>query len=171
MGKRTANGAPLEFIMETALRWDSDECLHWPYASIKGYGVLAYNGKRWLAHRLVCRISHGPSPDEANDAAHECGKGHLGCVNPKHLKWKSRSDNISDKILHGTHKSGDAHWNFRVTPEVTEAILAMKGKASQRRIGEKFGVSQMTVSRIHSGKAAVCLNTSCEGLAKSKEAV
>lgn len=50
----------------------------------------------------MCQKAHGDPPSPKHDAAHSCGRGHEGCVNPNHLSWKTKKQNQADRITHGT---------------------------------------------------------------------
>jgi hypothetical protein len=76
----------------TALGWlkehigyDGDECLTWPYSLDKktGHGSVNVNRKIEDPSRLMCAFAHGEPPTPRHEAAHSCGKGHKGCVNPR----------------------------------------------------------------------------------------
>lgn len=83
------------------LPYDGDDCLTWPYATDKdGYGLGELGGKIRRAHRYICMLAHGAPPTQRHQAAHSCGKGHLGCVNPRHLRWATNSENQLDRWAH-----------------------------------------------------------------------
>ena len=50
----------------------------------KGYGVLSYRGKRWLAHRLAYTLKHAEIPHRLV-LDHMCNMGKEGCCNPDHV--------------------------------------------------------------------------------------
>lgn len=78
---RTAQGEPEKFLREVVLPYDGDECLLWPFARSRGgYGKIAVNSRLRTVSRLICEDAHGPPPTAIHEAAHSCGKGHLGCV-------------------------------------------------------------------------------------------
>lgn len=105
IGGRVDNGALLNFIETVVISHASDDCLIWPYGrSDNGYGTLRVGGKKWYAHRYVCFLRHGHPPTTGLDAAHSCGNGQLGCVNPGHLRWATRAENVADAIEHGTFR-------------------------------------------------------------------
>jgi hypothetical protein len=89
-------------VIRAALESDTDECLFWPFARTwNGYGVAHWQGKVTAANRVVCELAHGAPPTNGvYYAAHSCGKGHLGCYNPKHLRWATPSDNGFDTMWH-----------------------------------------------------------------------
>ena len=131
-------------------------CLVWPFSvNWNGYGHLRPPGlgKTVYAHRYMCELVHGPAPTETHQASHSCGNGRGGCVNPKHLGWKTPSDNMMDRRAHGTSKR-TKRWSQRTSlnqDQVAE-IKALKGKMNQREIAEKFGISYQHVSFVQQGK-------------------
>lgn len=99
---RSKNGDGDKFI-EMALNHSGNGCLIWPFGRIKGYAA-ASNGK--YVSRLICEKIHGPAPFPKAETLHECGNGNLGCVNPKHLRWGTRKENMQDMIGHGRSRLG-----------------------------------------------------------------
>lgn len=148
---KTPDGEPLRFVHEVASNYQGGDCLHWPFCKDeKGYGLLKVNGKMMPASRYVCTLAHGEPPPK-HDAAHSCGKGHLGCVNPNHLSWKTRAANMADKIAHGTRQCGERGTGAKLTEHSVRKILHMKGKTTLREIALVFGVSKSTICAIHKG--------------------
>lgn len=130
--------------------YDSDECLIWPYSidNYGGYGHLGYNGKMYLAHRLMCILAHGEPPTPKHQASHSCGKGHEGCVNPKHISWKTTSDNLKDRRKHGTHKGAIGN-RTNLPYGVIDRIRELKGVVSQYKISAIFKVAPGCVQYWH----------------------
>lgn len=141
----TKAGLPFEFLQE-AIAYRGRHCLLWPYAlNSAGYGHLMHEGKNVLAHRMVCEAINGPSPHDKQEAAHLCGNGHKGCVNPLHLEWKSRKDNASDMIAHGRAQRGEKHYMARLTEEKVRFIRANSDKYTAQQFAEMFGVSRAVI--------------------------
>lgn len=140
----------------TAHKWLSDhsehqgdDCLIWPFArNPNGYGVVKLGSKQIGAHHAMCRLKHGEPPSSRHEAAHSCGKGHLGCVNPMHLSWKTRSENHADKLLHGTHNRGEQHSMSKLSEQDIHAIRALDGHKSHREIAAIFGVTRWAVTLV-----------------------
>src|SRR5690606_22017504 len=85
----------------------ADDCLIWPYAKLaNGYAAIRIDGKTTTAARIMCVAAHGEPLTPQLEAAHSCGNGHLGCVNPRHLRWATTAENNSDKNIHGTMMKG-----------------------------------------------------------------
>lgn len=151
LGGGTQVGAPERFYREVVLPYAGDECLTWPFGKdIWGYGHLKRNGRQRLTHRLVCEDVHGEPPTEKHEAAHSCGNGHLGCVNPKHLCWKTHRENEADKVLHGTRVRGSRSVRSKLTESDVLAIRRSSRRHSE--LARIYGVAQCTISEIRSGK-------------------
>lgn len=84
---------------------DPNVCLIWPFfRNATGYAYCrSEDRKSFLVSRYVCILKHGEPPDKGMEAAHTCGKGSSGCVNPLHIRWATQEENNADKVLHGTH--------------------------------------------------------------------
>ena len=151
LGGRVTPGEPERFLRESVLTHKGDECLLWPFGTNNsGYALLRHNGSAAIVSRLVCEHVNGPPPTPKHQSAHSCGRGHLGCVAPTHLRWATRKVNESDKVLHGTHNRGERHGMAKLTEPQVQEILGLKRRLSQSKIAKIFGVSQSHVSRIHS---------------------
>src|SRR5690606_20841041 len=87
-----------------------------------------------------------PRPTPRHEAAHSCGNGHLGCCNPRHLRWASHVANMADKVEHGTHQIGEKHGMARLTENDVRYIRKMRGKVSQQKVAAQFGVTFSAIS-------------------------
>ena len=138
----TKPGLPMDFIRE-ALEYQGDHCKLWPYAlTSAGYGHLVVDGEDVLAHRLICKMAYVPPPTDKPESAHLCGNGHKGCINKKHLEWKSRKGNAEDMIEHGRSQRGERHYRARLTEENVRFIRANADSLGAVALAEKFGVSR-----------------------------
>lgn len=139
-----------------ALKWllaqrscETSECLLWPFnRNNHGYGCLTAWGTRQLAHRLMCEFANGPAPNDRPEAAHSCGNGHLGCCNPKHLRWATIAENEQDKLLHGTDNRGERNGQAKLTATEVREIRRLAGSNTHERLAELFGVSRFLISLI-----------------------
>lgn len=151
--------APLSYRRNRCEPWleehkdnESDECLIWPFSrNVSGYASVKYRGAQQSACPVMCTLAHGPKPAPEYEAAHSCGKGHLGCINPQHLRWATPKENAEDKKLHGTHRAGSDIPSSKLTEEDVSEIRALKGVLSQAKIGALFGVGQSAIFKIHHG--------------------
>lgn len=132
-----------------------DDCLLWPFSTIPaGYGQLTTRitgeKKFTYAHRLMCELAHGTPPTPAHQASHSCHKP--GCVNPKHLSWKTASENMLDKRANGTASRANS-WGRkgRFSPDQVAAIKAMKGRATLAAAADQFGCTIKTIRSVQNG--------------------
>lgn len=150
--KRARHSDILRFV-DYAAEFKSDLCLLWPFGrNSAGYGHFTLDGKWVLAHRMVCEKAHGPFVGDRNEAAHECGNGHSGCVNPRHLRWKTRAENVHDMFTHGTMQTGTKQWQAKLTEDNIRFIRANKDSMSVRDLAELFNVSRSSVHYIIVGR-------------------
>ena len=131
---------------QRAAKHEGDDCLEWPYSrDHKNYGGLQveYQGVMFYqASRLVCAIAHGMPESSDIEAAHECGNS--ACVNPKHLRWATGSENCQDKLLHGTYGQ-------KLTNQDVREIRALRATMSLKQIAKLKGITSGHVSRIVNG--------------------
>lgn len=135
-------------FIDDALSSDTDDCLTWPFAVRKSSGYAAHsirtNGKEKNvdAHRFVCLAAHG-LPDENLDAAHSCGN--RLCVNPKHLYWATKKQNLEDAKRHGTLRGGG---RYRQKIFGSDIIDICKSAESHLKVAAKYGVDPSYIGRI-----------------------
>ncbi len=131
-----------------------DRCWIWPMRrEPNGYGLVTIRKKRHKAHRVICRLAHGEPTQEKLDAAHSCGNGHLGCVNPHHLRWATRLENVADAIAHGTHQRGGRNGRAKLNENQVRAIRALLASgALQKDIAAAYSVTVSQVCHINTGR-------------------
>lgn len=153
--------APVMWLREVAAGYDPgrDEygCIVWPFEGARSGG---YGSVRWVTNkqrfsrsacRWLCELVHGSPPSTGEwHAAHECGRGHLGCTTPDHLSWKTPVENNADKKRHGTHRMGETHHSARLTDVEVRAILLDPRPAAQ--IGAEFRIGAQSVTRLKLGQ-------------------
>lgn len=151
-GQQTFRGSALEFVQKAA-SFDQDDCLIWPFSRNQdGYGKIRLGGKTFIVSRLVCEMVHGQAADTRMVAAHSCGKGHLGCVNPKHIRWATHAENMADMSAFGNHTRGSRNVQAKLTDDDVREIRASYGtSASQAELAHRFSVSGATISRAANG--------------------
>lgn len=120
-----------------------DYCLIWPFAreSRVGRGMMDGAGNRRWAHRVMCEAIHGPAPADKPQAAHSCGNGDQGCVNPRHLSWASNSENQRQRYAHGRGNPNANGNKGMFTPEQIADIQAKYGEFTQTKLAEMYGCS------------------------------
>lgn len=155
---RIGTGEAQKFI-DDVLRSDSQECIEYPfYRNEYGYGWMRYNGGTLGSHVVVALRYLGPKPTPRHEVCHTCGNGHKGCVNPKHLYWGTRSDNMQDAIAHNTaaclrkKPTGESAYRTKYSDEeLLEAKERMQNGESVASLIKKTGMSHSTLYRLKSG--------------------
>lgn len=154
-GRQTKNGEPFRFANEVALSDEQTDCIFWPYSrSSHGYGSVIVDGVQMSAHRYICTLAHGEPEKTGMHAAHSCGKGKLGCVNPFHLRWATPSENYHEAVQHGAIPLGENHVLARLSDAQVSAILSLKGEMKAKDVALKFGISRGYVSQLWTGKTS-----------------
>lgn len=152
-GGATPRGAVKDWVL-SHINYDGDVCLWWPFSAsdLKGYAMMRWNGRTTSAHKVLCEMAHGAAPSEKHEVAHSCGNGHLGCVNPRHLRWATRSENHKDKLKHGTDDRGDKSPNAKLSVEQVRDIRRRLSSETLQSIANDFGVSASLISAIRHRK-------------------
>lgn len=150
-----ARKTEIDAFITQAISHAEDECLLWPFTrDACGYGRIFRGQKSIGVHRLVCVSVHGQPPSERHEAAHSCGKGHEGCVSPKHLRWATHKENNQDKILHGTNKAGENSCTAKLTPNDVALIRATpKYYGRLRDLCLRFSISKSAILAIDRGES------------------
>lgn len=151
---KAKNGEPLRWIHDHA-SFASDDCLIWPFSRLtRGYPAVVWPVKGTkvgtLACRYMCELVHGPAPEGDYDAAHSCGNGMKGCINPRHLGWKTPQQNVDDRRVHGTNTVGTRHPLAKLTDAKVRIIR--QSKADLATLARRFNVSEGAISLARSGK-------------------
>jgi hypothetical protein len=132
--------------------YDGDDCLIWPFSRDKrdGYGRVHRIGKGVVttASNYMCELAHGPSPEGRDQCAHSCGKGHDGCVNPKHLRWATTAENQADRLIHGTDNRGPKQGRSRLAIKDVREIRKLASEMSQYAIAKQYAVHQSHINKI-----------------------
>lgn len=155
--------------METAEEfWNSidvcsaDECWNWKRGLFRtGYGQAHFQKKTWISSRLAWTLSFGPIPAGLL-VCHTCDN--RKCCNPMHLFLGTIQDNLRDRDAkqrqatanrNGTHTHpervprGARHPSAKLTHDQVSEIRSLYASGVyQRELAERFGVSQLHISRI-----------------------
>lgn len=149
----TKRGIPLQWLRDH-IDHKGNDCLIWPFFRRKdGYGFIRFNGVAQTAARAMCVLVNGDPPTDKHHAAHLCGCGHFGCVNPQHIRWATASENACDKKIHGTLIRGSKSKLAKLSEGDIALIKSLNGKLLRREIGEKFGVSRQSINDVIWGRS------------------
>jgi hypothetical protein len=116
---------------------------------VRGYGQFKVRGVAYPAHRVAVAVSGRECPPDML-ACHRCDNP--ACCNPAHLFLGTYRDNAIDMIAKGRH--GRTPAKTKLTPDQVREIRTMRaaGGISQRKVAAMFGVTDMVVHRIETGK-------------------
>lgn len=139
--------SPLKTFIEHALKYEGDDCLIWPHGkATAGYGMARYNGETNTAHVLICKLAHGPKSHSKLEVRHTCGV--RACVNPRHLVWGTRKQNMHDKIAHGTAPRGAKNGHTKLTEANVRWIRQSGSDRPRKEIAAMFGVTEQNIGKI-----------------------
>jgi hypothetical protein len=145
---RVTIGSQHQWIIDH-VDYAEDGCLIWPFSTQKdGRGQVAVGDKNRQAHRVMCELKNGAPPTPKHEAAHECGHGHLGCVHPEHLTWKTSKENKADQVTHDTRMWGEKHPAAILTEPEVLAIRYIADTTSRREIAAMFHLKPEHVGKI-----------------------
>ena len=117
------------------------------------YPSMSRGNRRMSVARHIIFKKHGEQPYEVV-SRHTCDN--RLCINPDHILFGSRADNVQDMISRGRarHPAGISLPFSKLTEEQVLEIyrLACIGEMSQRLIAVKFKTFKSTVSRIKNKK-------------------
>lgn len=150
--KRQSSKDDIRMFLAQALKSNHDQCIPWPFGmNGAGYGVFQKDGTKWLAHRYIATEKHGPPPSDSHDAAHAPIKCHnRSCINPNHVFWATRKENLSHRKDDGTFINGDDHASTVVSDADVKKIR--NSKKSQSDLAKEYKVSQPHISKIKNMK-------------------
>jgi hypothetical protein len=126
----------------------ASSCWRWT-AAIKsnGYGVINVGGVIRHAHRVAWELANGKIQDGLC-ILHECDNRF--CCNPSHMRLGTYADNNSDMRNKGRGVRGERAPSAKLLAGQIELIRrACESGEPQRAIGNRFGICQQQVSRIH----------------------
>lgn len=95
----------------------------------------------------MCEKAHGEPTSPELDAAHSCGV--RLCINPRHLRWATRAENMADAIEHGTTTRGERHGAHKLEEvDVREILDLLSRGETHESIAVKYGVSRNAITGI-----------------------
>jgi hypothetical protein len=119
------------------------------YRNKYGYGVI-WNGRRTrMAHHIALELAGWILPFEWSQALHKCDNP--PCVRPDHLRIGTAQDDADDMTAKGRRAVGERNGmaKLRGQGDADEIRrLYQEGGITQEALGQQFGVTQTTISRV-----------------------
>lgn len=142
---RAMVGEPEQFMLD-AIASDEQDCILWPFGSGKdGRPNIRIPGEGTkIVSRIVCARVHGEPPTPGHEAAHSCGNGHIGCINPAHLRWATHLENGADMVAHGRSHRGN-HPMAKLTVDDVRRVRSLHRKVPAAKLAAEYGVSRGTI--------------------------
>jgi len=125
-------------------------CWNWTASKRNGYGLIRVAGCSVSVHRLSYELHRGPILSQMV-VCHRCDN--RACVNPEHLFLGTQADNIADRDAKGRQPrvQGMAHGSAKLTDNDVLAIRA-SGRTSRRVLAKQYGVSEVQISNVRTGR-------------------
>jgi hypothetical protein len=139
----------ISFVRDAALS-QKDECIIWPFSQDgRGYGQVVFQGAHMGPHRAVCILTHGAPPaDRKYEAAHSCHN--KLCVNPRHVRWATHSENQLDRREAGNSNLGERHGKSKL--QELDVLCILGSADSYKVIAARHQISVSCVGLIKQGK-------------------
>lgn len=117
------------------------------------YLQIGAHGKKYLIHRLVMMAFVGDCP-AGMEVSHKNGNGHDNRL--CNLEYINHAMNEAEKKAHGTSPRGEKNGSSKLTAsdviEIKKALSCSRKRGAQRRIAEKYCISEALVSNIKTGR-------------------
>lgn len=123
------------------------------YRDPNGYGRFHMQGKMRWAHRVAFFFAHGRWP--IPEGCHRCDN--RPCVNEAHLFEGTRQENVDDMMSKRRVARGPALPQTRLSDREVSDIRANYAlcRVTQLELGERYGVHQVSISRIVNGRSRI----------------
>lgn len=141
-----SRGEKLEWL-RSHVAFDGPNCLIFPFTKER-YGKINVDGRQTTASRMMCTLAHGEPPTPDHEAAHLCGNGHIACVHPRHLEWKTPVENQADRVAHDTHVRGERCKTSKLKVGQVRVIRSLQGKETSGQVAKRFDVNKSAIKAI-----------------------
>lgn len=141
-------------VLQNNIKHTGKNCTSFGLAqNANGYVKIYYKGKHTSAHRVMCILANGEPPTGKNVAAHTCGRGKEGCLNPNHLCWTNAQGNADDAVKHGVILRGENNPTAVLTKtEVMEIREHPKTYGYRKKLAARYDVSVACIKAVVAGR-------------------
>lgn len=142
LGGQPRGSVKREFLALIAA--ETDGCVLWSHKiGPTGYAHVRHDGRTLGAHAVAAMLRLGERPSPSHVVAHSCRN--RNCINYRHLRWATTSENHTDKWRDGTMPHGETHPRSKLTDDAVRSIRTLAPTTDKRTLAEMFGVSPITV--------------------------
>lgn len=114
----------------------------------RGYGYVALRSRNTLVHRIVAHAFLGEQPS-GTVVCHRNGDRSNNA--PENLRYDTPAGNSADMALHGTLLLGTKNHMAKLDGDSVRFIRSMRGRMTQRELGERFGVTKQAIGYVQRG--------------------
>lgn len=141
----------LDWLRNAVDTHNSDKCLEWPFAVVKGeYGRLVFQGRKKLAHRVAYFLKFCVWPMPCG--RHECDNPR--CVNPRHITPGTQRENVNDRVKRRrngrrVHRFGEDNPQTSLTEaQVREMRQRWEAGEMGKSLAKQFELTPAAISNI-----------------------
>lgn len=124
-----------------------------PRREAKGYVRVLLDRRDRMVHRLVAEAFIGPPPTPAHQINHRNGVKADNHV--RNLEWVTQDENMAHAAAHGLRPDplcGEDNPRAKLTERDVAVIRGARGRVTQARLAEMFGVSRSLIWNIQTGR-------------------
>jgi DNA-binding XRE family transcriptional regulator len=143
-----ARGARVEDLFWSKVE-KTEACWIYRGTTKRGYGHVVAHRRNWSAHRFSFFLARGREPGPI--LMHLCDV--RACVRPDHLREGTQKENIGQAVASGRMARGSRNGSAKLDEASVREILRRRADGeTQQRLADAFGVSQVNISHILTGK-------------------
>lgn len=128
-----------------------NDCIEWTGATNKrGYGILTWEKKVILAHRLTYETFCEAIPNGMH-VLHKCDNPK--CINKDHLFLGTNEDNVKDRVNKNRSFFPKGEKNSRAILTENDVLKIRESKESYSTLSKRFGVCKSMIGAIKTGQS------------------
>jgi hypothetical protein len=141
------DGSVAERFWRFVAKRGATECWLWQGAKLAKYGQFKWRDKPHGAHRISVLLDGRDQP-AGMVVMHSCDQPL--CVNPKHLKVATASENMMDAVHKERHSRGVLNGMAKMDEAKVRELRALyaTGNYKQKDLAKRFGIASSMVSFI-----------------------
>jgi hypothetical protein len=131
-------------VFEHLVTIETDDCVIWPLSkNHKGYGSVRSNGVQRGVHVLALERRVGSRPNGLIATHGPCHR--RDCMNYRHLRWATYSENMQDRWRDGTPPIGENGPAAKLTARQVAEIRSLADYRTSGELAVAYGVAPKTI--------------------------